>query len=367
MSEYRGRDRSTARSRVAELVRTSRADVVGLTEVFEMTTGLESPLLDRQVIKSAVADVYPFTAELGSAWTVPARLSAKARSKFEYDGPLWYGVEGGLPADTPVAIPRPSELLLLSRHPMTTEGQAYRRAFGADELAVKGVIHSRVTTRGGTELDVFLTHLQNNNETDLDGTKTKAMAALRGQMRQLARFIRQQRQQQVIGWTGDRPPPPPHWFEVRPALVMGDFNSPAPLGPVANSALTAALGLSDLWVNTGVAPPGTREGITSDDVKAFGPQTAPLALDHPLRHFSGTRIDYLLAGRGSYPWDDLRPARVVVPRWGPTRLRTWELRGGSGIDLSDHYGLITNLRETTIYLVESALTPPPPGGVATPA
>jgi endonuclease/exonuclease/phosphatase family metal-dependent hydrolase len=364
ISQYKGRDRNLARERIGELVRASGADVVGLTEAYELDTGgIVTPISDRRIIVSAAGDVYSFAADIASDWVPTEHLSQKALSylRTDSDSPI------GLGPPFLEAVPRPSELLMLSRHPISTEVLVYRAGFGADELAAKGAVHSRVVTRSGIELDIFLTHLQNNNETDLDGSKTKALAANRLQTRQLASFIRQQRRKHVIGWRGDIPPPPPRWFEVRPALVIGDFNNPAPWGPAENPSLTAAFGLSDLWVETGTAPRHANEGITSDHFRAFEPEKTPLPLRSKRRHRKGGRIDYMLAGRGSYPWNDLRPARVVVPRWGRTRIRTWELVEASGVDLSDHYGLLTTLAETRIYLVESTLSPPPPAGTTTPA
>ena len=389
---YLGASRADAVARWITLLRVVNADVIGLNEVYGFSAVPEFPYVvnEQERLASAVNRRYPHSHVIPLQFMDPRLLSSAGRRTLF--GEDIGGVErifldtvgaGELPSlpgtdYTFVHLPRPSELLLLASQVFDAHHLIYPTAFGADELAAKGVIQARFTAPSFSEYDVFLTHLQ---DPSASGDRTNAIAALAAQVETLRDFIASARRQHVVGPTSSHPPSAPRFLEVRPALLMGDLNIDGddPTEPVGLSSLghdrdlwrttARSAGLSDnpttptdesrlSRISDDLTTPAVDEsviltmGVTSDTVNAFHRDSPPVPIISPSRHRIGRRIDQFLVFDGVYPVDYLTRARVVIPHFGNTRMVLWELTDASGVDLSDHYGVATTLSSEHIYWVE---------------
>ena len=285
---YKGIDRDAALGALIRRLRDRAPDVVGLSEMWSAD--------DRKRVTSELGDLYPFVAEGPHEASVDLGLT-----EFELMG-------GGL--------------LLLSRHRIVAGGGTiYRQCSGDDCLSNKGVLHARIEPIGHPcMVDLFLTHTQAASPT-IGGTAAGARAAVRGQIRHLAAFIRASRD--VIG----------------PAVLFGDFNVDLFAHPELYDYLVSELGDPvDLTPTTDVAgvvrPTGTSE---SDDgeISSFHDGHPSRPVDDPAR-FGATveRLDYLFAFPGALYSQHRANAEVVTVQWEPGR------------DMSDHYGIQAEIDTT---------------------
>jgi endonuclease/exonuclease/phosphatase family metal-dependent hydrolase len=277
---YKGVDRDRALAHLVDVLRARRPDVVGLSEIW--VSG------ERDDVREALADVYPFTIEGAHDPLVETPLG-----DVEIMG-------GGL--------------LLLSRHPIVASASTvYRQCSGDDCLTNKGVLHARIAPRGHPcGVDVFLTHTQAPHPT-VGGTTAGARAAVEAQIRHLASFVRGCRD--VAG----------------PAVLFGDFNVDWFAHRDLYDYLVATLGLP---VDTKPAvdlegrprATGTSES-DDDDVSSFHDDHPARPADDPRRFAATTeRLDYIFSVPGLLFEQHVAGARVVVEQWTPGR------------DMSDHYG-----------------------------
>ncbi len=270
---YNGTERAAAVAGIINFLRTTRPSVAGLSEAF-----VDS---ERQQIRTAVADVYPF-------W-----LQGPDEDDFESDGGL----------------------LLLSRFPMLANSQhIYRSCYGEDCISNKGILHALIDGPGAADFDVYLSHLQNPDvlhpEFPHSGPGNTASAKVKAQLSAFSDFVAATRRRSV------------------PAILLGDFNVKAS-DTAAHSDMMARFNHPmDAWV---VAGNGT-QGITSGDpFSDFGETGAVISATDPRRHQSGNRIDYILGYNGNLIRPTFSGTRVVV------------VKTASGRDVSDHYGLLTTV------------------------
>lgn len=218
-------------------------------------------------------------------------------------------------------------LLLLSRLPFLVHNEAvYEPCLGEDCLAHKGVLHGRVQLFGeAPPLDMYLTHLQNPTPLlagpDL-GPGTGGRGKVQAQLDRLAGFIQNSRDHRY------------------PALLMGDLNSEATSAEEYDDLLARLGRPADLWPVSGGAGKlfgrFTREsfqtsgGLTFDEQSTFA-LTELVEGRSIIRHERGKRLDYFLSFPGSQ-W---------LPEYVDTRVI--HLESSPGRDISDHYGLMTEL------------------------
>lgn len=317
---YKGKNREQARRALIDNVLRDSPDIVGLTEVFISSDYIETfhrlpgnqflPLTapnDRQAIKDGLAGRYPFVAEIPVAET----------------GSFVQTVPVPVLPDAHIVLPRATELLLLSKWPITERNHLiYRNRSGQDSKAGKGILHVRVQPPGHpTQYDVFLTHTQNPGEGNTEAERARSREALSLQLDAIAVFIAA------------------HSSPERPALLMGDLNvngndSAKRLDLMRRLGRPASLDEPvDLWPVRGGL------GLTSDDASSFEAARRGTPPSDPWRFRRGSRIDWFLSWPGTRFWPSYENTQVLV----------WQF--GEGNDISDHYGLKTrqvNLRELTV-------------------
>ena len=201
-------------------------------------------------------------------------------------------------------------LLLMSKHPFVeTNKLIYRVSSGDDSWADKGILHARIRVEGrsgpGSEVDVYTSHLQASGG---DATKEH-------QLRIIESYVAA-----ISGRT-------------TPAIVLADYNLDFNSG--RNGRYRDLLGHPyDAWRYHDWYR--NNPGITSDDENRYRRGMAPLPINSPERGVDGRRIDAAMV----YPADDiaLQVEAMAVDRY--------ELEPGSGIDLSDHYGLRVKVKPT---------------------
>jgi len=205
-------------------------------------------------------------------------------------------------------------LLLMSRHPILERHQTiYRQAEGNDRYANKGVLHALIQVPGlATGYDVFLSHTQDPN------ANPNAVSALKKQWLHLSAFIRA------------------YSSPERPAILLGDLNTNAFNPELFNTFRQRLNYPEDLWLTSGDGS----SGITIDDHKSFSKDSPPLAVDDPQRYRNGSRVDYLLSWPGLHYAPQFRHTQVL------------HLQSSAGRDLSDHYGLSTEMAEMREFTVD---------------
>ena len=285
---YRGREREAALDCLANFLLEHLPDVVGLSEMWVAD--------ERRLLLEKLGRFYPYS------------LEGPGQADDLY-------VDGGL--------------LVLSRIEfMAHQSLVYESCLGEDCLAHKGVLQARVKFFGeAPPLDLFLTHLQNPTPwlagPDI-GPGSGGRGKVQAQLDQLAGFIQANRDTRY------------------PALLMGDLNNTAEL-PEEYEDLLGRLGRpDDLWPVSGA---GGRlfgresrnfltlsNGLTFDEKSAFALADIPVE-QAAARHERGKRLDYFLSYSGSH--------------WQPHYIRTRVVRleSSPGRDVSDHYGLMTELPE----------------------
>lgn len=292
VEHYKGTERERALQAIIRHLREEQYDVVGLSECF----------IDRERdrIWGELRTIYPH------------RL----------DGPD----EGDI-------IEQDGGLLLLSRYPITEQHQTiFRQCSGtfADCLANKGALHARIQIPGfpdGMGYDVFLSHMQNPDE----GGRETSRATLSRQFSHLSSFVR----------ANTNPD--------RPAILLGDLNTNA-LSREINRELRATVYDDmrrklnfprDAWLVGG----GGGSGITFDSSRSFEASRRALAISAPARHRSGQRIDYFLSWQGDRFLPQFSHSQVVV-------LQSSVDSEGRGRDISDHYGISTDIISIQEFTVE---------------
>ena len=272
-ASYNGTERSAAITGIINFLRSTRPTVAGLSEVF--VDG------ERQTIKSAVADLYPFS------------LEGPDENDLDSDGGL----------------------LLLSRSPfLATSDHIYRSCFAEDCLSNKGILHARIDGPGAADFDVYLSHLQNPDvlfpSLPHYGVGSTATAKINSQLSALGDFVAATRRRDL------------------PAIMLGDFNVKAVNGSAPADMVQRLHSPMDAWL---VAGNGTA-GITSGDpMSDFGKTTPVVPANDPGRFQSGNRIDYIFGHNGN----------VIRPTFSGTRVVV--VKSPSGRDVSDHYGLMTTV------------------------
>lgn len=292
---YQGQDRERAKEALRRLLRESRPDVVGLSEMWVSS--------EREGLASDLRDIYPHFA----------------------DGPDRF------------IDPMASGVMLLSRFPIEqTTRTVYRDSVGWDGLTAKGVLHARIRPPGAPcAIDYFLTHTQSPFAEGTDDFAPDRVGPLRRQLRHLAAFV----------WSCRDP--------ACPAIVTGDLNVPGNLvapelatKQQLHAALMGDLGQpDDLWLAVGkpqAFPAGTGavddggQGITNDPKRAFeerDPHTARTLADLQRRQ-GGFRLDYFLS----------LPGTLFRPTHADMQVVLWEQ--APNVDMSDHYGV--HARQTAV-------------------
>jgi len=293
---YKGTDRNKVLACLKDYLRNG-PDIAGICEFWVRD--------ERGALVAELADYYPFN------------LQGPINTDPNYPMPtVSVPIVGG---NVPIHPVFDGGLLLLSRHPIIESHQhIYIACMGEDCLAFKGILHARIEISAqGQQIDVFLTHMQ-SCPTEIDvptrgpgcGCWEKLTTS---QLDSVWRFIHD------------------HSSPDRPALLMGDLNQNA-LDPARYHSLIQTLpGATDLWLITG---DGTT-GITTDAASSFDAASEPRSPYDSSRHINGSRIDYLF----SWGWTN---DTKVSPLYFDTRLLA--LQSEYGRDLSDHYGLLTNLK-----------------------
>ncbi len=218
-------------------------------------------------------------------------------------------------------------LLLLSRIPFMAQNEVvFEACLGEDCLAHKGVLHGRVQLFGeAPPLDLYLTHLQNPTPLlagpDM-GPGSGGRGKVQAQLDSLAGFLQYSRDHRY------------------PALLMGDLNSDATSAEEYDDLLARLGRPADLWPESGgngkLFGRHARESFKTDVGLTFDEQST-FALTElvegrlPNRHERGKRLDYFL----SFPGSEWRPEYVDT--------RLIHLESSPGRDISDHYGLMTEL------------------------
>lgn len=285
---YRGGEREAALDSLVSFLRKQQPQLVGLSELWVAS--------ERQRLVSCLDDLYPHMVE------GPGEASESA-------------VDGGL-------------LFLSSFTILASDGVVYDPCLGEDCLAQKGVLQIQVKLPGAAPpLELFLTHLQ--NPTPLLAGPDKGAGAggqgkVQAQLDQLSTFIQRGRDPQY------------------PALLLGDLNIAADEREEYEYLLTRLEQAEDLWPLTGVsglfATPaldqtiGPGSGLTFDFQSTFA-LSDPSRLQDGSRHMEGKRLDYFLSFAGTQHLPQYRNTRVV------------QLESSPGHDISDHYGLMTELAE----------------------
>lgn len=285
---YKGIDRDAALGALIGRLRDRAPDVVGLSEMWSAD--------DREQVCRELRDLYPFVIEGPHEAAVDL-------------GPVEFELMGG-------------GLLLLSRHRIVAgSGTVYRQCSGDDCLSNKGVLHARIEPTGHPcPVDLYLTHTQAASPT-VGGTVAGARAAVRGQIRHLAAFVRGSRD--VIG----------------PAVLFGDFNVDRFAHPELYDYLLSELGDPvDLTPTTDAADAGRPTGTSESDdgeISSFHDGHPSRPIDDPTR-FGATveRLDYLLSLPGALYTQHRANAQVVIVQWKPGR------------DMSDHYGIQATIDTT---------------------
>ena len=284
-AHYKGWDRQGAIRQLIAFLRARRFDVVGLAEVFHDDERID--VIADSLVRVPVAH--------GDVALYDPRNRREGPGTSFWD----FGEDGGL--------------LLLSRHEIV---EAHDLIFDAcsgitaDCRANKGILHARIRVEDHpVDYDIFLTHMQNDNEGGPGASRDVTLA----QATELGRFIQA------------------HTRDV--AYVMGDFNLDA-----FDSAIYAELrrrlpGVIDLWLTHGEGP-----GITVDDMRDFERPKGSRPIDIrrlETRMTNGHRIDYM------FMWTPRRDSvalegtmQVVTQRFTPTGAPF-----DGEVDLSDHYGI----------------------------
>jgi len=291
---YKGPDRDQAMRSMIAFIRETTPDVVGLCELWKPD--------DQEFFRSELGSLYPMA------------------------------VEG--PVDT--GDPQGSGLLLLSRHPVLEHHTTvFRMSTGLDGFAAKGAVHARIAPAGSPcPYDVFLTHTQSPYGDFDDLLKSSRFPPLQWQLKHLRAFVGSCRDDRF------------------PAILMGDLNvaefATSIDGVPTHEALYQPMRrefapAEDLWRVRGDYLQGP-EGITNDVHRGFEAKG-----DHPARplndsarYVQGDRLDYFFCWPGDLFRSDLETATMsVLP---------YELTPGTGIDVSDHYG-IRSLQQRVIRTV----------------
>lgn len=303
--EYKGTEKELAIAALIQHLRTTPYDIVGLAEVWNVK--LISFDQQRRFIRE-LSDIYP--------WHI--------------GGPDETDAEGN------------GGLLLLSRHRIIEPHQTiFRQCAGttsviitipwADCLVNKGVLHARIAVPSfpNVEYDVFLTHTQNPDE---DGTEA-ARAVVSQQFSHMYSFIK----------ANSSPD--------RPAILMGDLNTdginliprPALAGRTVYNDMLNRLGFpDDVWLKGGGSPPGVTFG---DPYNSFARSSRSRSITDSNRYRTGQRLDYFLSWPGVRFIPQFSHSRVVV-------LQSSIQPDGRGRDISDHYGISTELVDLDAFTVE---------------
>ncbi|MEK6281810.1 MAG: endonuclease/exonuclease/phosphatase family protein [Acidobacteriota bacterium] len=294
---YVGSEKERAISALIDYLRTTPYDVVGLSEAWDIKSGAR----------------LPFRILTGSdAPPLKARLYGALRDIYPYylTGPDEDDAEGD------------GGLLLLSRYPIVEQHQTiYRQCAGIDCITNKGVLHARVQIPGlpATGYDVFLTHTQNPGEAELSQ-----------QFSHLSSFVRA------------------YSSPDRPAILLGDLNANGFTVPSVPGSTTPhddmRMKLSfpdDVWRTSFGALPG----ITFDSRSAFGPHHYRSRLDSIGRYSIGQRLDYYLSWPGWRFLPQFANSNVVV-------VQSSLDDAGRGLDISDHYGINTEISGIQEFTVE---------------
>ncbi len=274
---YKGRGRDKQVNRLIQILKKSSQDIICLNEVFDDD--------ERDKISAHLRSTHPY----------------------RVDAPDLSGVlSGGLLED--------GGLLLLSKHRIVEQDElVYRVSAGNDYLANKGIIHARVALNGIQSppnlVDIYVTHLQADHDPEIFS-----------QAKIAASYIASKSLGKV------------------PALLVGDlnldFNTP---WSTRNSYYKLLSYPVDSWYTNNLSMPVSKEqsdkviGITADSENAYRAGKPPLPIDDKRRGVHGKRIDAVFR----------YGARSVdfAFKFGKNIIRRYELEDGSGVDLSDHYGL----------------------------
>lgn len=192
-------------------------------------------------------------------------------------------------------------LLLLSKHPIIQSDELiFRVNEGVDHLANKGVICATVAVNGDPNnlLDIYVTHLQAKSP---NIAKTQAKIG--------ASFIASRSLKKI------------------PALFVGDFN----LNFNSGNSYDYYKSLNypfDAWYYANFFNRGNDKGITRDNERKY--ESGSLPMSDSRRGINGIRIDAILK----------YPAYSASFSVGDVQVKRYELNHNSGIDLSDHYGLM---------------------------
>jgi endonuclease/exonuclease/phosphatase family metal-dependent hydrolase len=289
---YRGRERDKALARLITFLEHFRPDLVGLSEMWDLD--------QRREIGQAFANLYPH------------RLEGPGRAGDQ-------SLDGGL--------------LLLSRYPIPSHHTlVYQHCLGEDCLTQKGAIQARIyLPKPAPNLDLFLTHLQNPNplfHLPSRGSGVSGRDKVQAQLEELNNFIIEIRDPRI------------------PALLLGDLNSDGRIQGEYDPLLTRLGRPVDLWLECGsggLEEDGSKitavvmtAGLTFDRQNTFALSEEELKqwLAHNprvIRYQEGERLDYFFSYRGEAGRLVYRNTRVV------------RLESSPGRDISDHYGLVTEL------------------------
>ncbi len=211
-------------------------------------------------------------------------------------------------------------LLFLSRYPIIDHHKTIFRQYAGEETVTnKGVLHARIQLPGlDNGYDFYLSHDQNP---DAGGHEA-------------ARGIVNQQLLHIINFVGAYGSP------ERPALLMGDLNTNALVVSLYTDFRRRLNFPQDLWLTSGDGSPG----VTLSNVSAFEREHTALTVDDPVRR-EGQRLDYFLSWPGLRYDPQFRQTHVMI-------LQSSVLADGRGRDLSDHYGLLTEMAEMRMYTVE---------------
>jgi len=193
-------------------------------------------------------------------------------------------------------------LLLLSKHRIIQKDQIiFRVNDGEDHWANKGIIHARVAINGRTSspnlLDIYVTHLQAGSYQNVRLHQARIGASF------------------IAGKS----------LKKTPGLFVGDFNLDFNSKSYANDFSYPV----DSWQFYKFFNGTNDKGITSDS-GARKYESGSLPINHPTRGVNGKRIDAIF----KYPSST---ANFSV---GKVTVKRYELIENSGIDLSDHYGVM---------------------------
>lgn len=290
-SLYRGGERGLALARLAAFLAEHQPTIAGLSEMWLVE--------ERQKLRQELAQLYPY-------WLEGPGTAA---------GPI---LDGGL--------------LLLSKMPvLTQQTTVYPHCLGEDCYSQKGALHLRVELPGeAAGLDLFLSHLQNPTpmlESPALGYGFSGLDKVLAQLDHLAEFIRIHRE--------------PGW----PAVLLGDLNTDGFDERLYSDLLKRLDQPLDLWLAKPEGALVERNGLLAASPALDGStytanghfaQTSPgqsaYTIGQPTDPTEpGRRLDYFLAYQGDRHQIECQVTRVI------------HLESSPGWDISDHYGLWTEI------------------------